>query len=170
VYWFPGRSVADGDKAVNLLLHRLRHVQQGMVRHPANHQPIKWVGNAMFKISDGKVVVKNRLRSESLRFLQQLGARIPTPPEPVHDFGKPTRRSHTIQSWNFRRIAPRLSTRCSSTSSCTPERAAQPDFTIRRRDAFKNWAAGFLTVDAGLHCHHLGHGLRGRSGRHPLDR
>ncbi len=142
LYWLQEDLVVDGDKAVLFFTGYGTFTGEWFGIKP-NNQPIKWVGNAMFVIKDGKVV-EDRLIWESLRFLQQLGA-LPVP-EAKTDPAANKQVVHTIHlSWNEENRGKSIDHLLADNWVMHP--SAQPNqISLYGVDQFKKWAAGFLTV------------------------
>ncbi|MBI1260002.1 MAG: hypothetical protein GC204_21245 [Chloroflexi bacterium] len=142
LWWLQEDLLVDGDKVV-LFFTGYGTFTGPWFGIPPNNQPIKWVGNAMFRIKDGKVV-EDRLIWESLRFLQQLGA-IPVP-EVKSDLEANKQVVHTIHlSWNEENRSQSIDHLLAPNWVMHP--SAQPNqISLYGVDQFKNWAAGFLTV------------------------
>ncbi len=142
LYWLQEDLVIDGDKGV-LYFTGYGTFTGAWAGIPPNNQPIKWVGNATFKIKDGKVV-EDRLIWESLRFLQQLGA-IPVE-EPKSDPEANKQVVHAIHlSWNEENRSKSIDHLLAPNWVMHP--SAQPNqISLYGVDQFKHWAAGFLQV------------------------
>jgi predicted ester cyclase len=142
LYWIQEDLLVDGDRVV-LYFTGYGTFTGSWFGIPPNNKPIKWVGNAMFRIKDGKVV-EDRLIWESLRFLQQLGA-IPVE-EPPHDIERNKQVVHSIHlSWNEENRGKSIDHLLASNWVMHP--AAMPNqISLYGIDQFKTWAAGFLTV------------------------
>jgi predicted ester cyclase len=142
LYWIQEDLVVDGDKAILYFTGYGTFTGEWM-GIPPNNKPIKWVGNALFRIENGKVV-EDRLIWESLRFLQQLGA-IPTP-EVKHDPEKNKEVVHTIHlSWNEENRGKSIDHLLAPNWTLHPG-AAPNLIMLYGIDQFKNWAGGFLKV------------------------
>lgn len=142
LYWLEEDMVVDGDKVV-LYFTGYGTFQGEWMGIPPNNQPIKWVGNAMFRVKDGKIV-EDRLIWESLRFLQQLGA-IPVE-QPKTDPEANKKIVHTIHlSWNEENRSHSIDQLLAPDWTMHP--SAQPNqISLYGIDQFKTWAAGFLEV------------------------
>ncbi len=142
LYWIQEDLVIDGDKGI-LYFTGYGTFTGSWFGIPPNNKPIKWVGNALFKVKDGKVV-EDRLIWESLRFLQQLGA-IPVE-EPTYDLERNKEVVHTIHlSWNEENRSQNIDPLLAPNWVMHP--CAMPNqISLYGVDQFKNWAAGFLTV------------------------
>ena len=142
LYWLQEDLVVDGDRVVLYFTGYSRFTGEWM-GIPPNNQSIKWVGNALFRIKDGKVV-ENRLIWESQRMLQQLGA-LPVP-ETHPDLGANKQVVHTIHlSWNEENRSRGIDHLLAPNWVMHP--SAQPNqISLYGVDQFKHWAAGFLTV------------------------
>lgn len=142
LYWLQEDLIIDGDKAILFFTGYGTFTGEWAGIQP-NNKAIKWVGNAMFKIKDGKVV-EDRLIWESLRFLQQLGV-IPVS-EPKADPEANKKVVHGIHlSWNEENRAQNIDPLLAQNWVMHP--GAMPNqISLYGVDQFKSWAAGFLKV------------------------